>query len=671
MGRSLAIDDLYRFLSVSDPQLSPDGTRIAFVLGAPDREKDEEIGHIYVVAADGGEPVQLTRGECGDTSPRWSPDCGQIAFISSRGEKVVTPQVWLMALAGSEPRKLTSAQGGVLGLWWSPDGASIAFISKVEPERGEGEAAKAKPVVITRLLFKSDGAGLIAGKNAHLFVIPASGGDALQLTSGDISVATPAWALDGASIVFASAIHDDRDIDAASHLFSVPSGGGALKQLTRGEGRAHSPLVTSDGKVAFAGTRSVRDVQTTLFSIPITGGVPRELLPGFDRSVMVGAVAYPGARPQLARDGSIVFCARVGGCVHAFRVAAAGGKPVAIFAGPERVVGGMSVQGSSVVVVAGMPSDLGDLYMTDASGKSERRLTNVNRDVLAELDVTKPESRAYVAPDGTAVEAFVYGVRAENAPLLLDVHGGPHNAWGPALSSSYLYRQVLVAQGWCVVAPNVRGSDGYGRKFMEGVKGGWGVNDEMDFHSVVDGLVDAGVADPDRVAISGYSYGGYMSAWMAGRSRRFRAVVVGAAVTDLRSLYGRSDFGSIIGMAEVGAEPFEQPDLYAKLSPITYVANVSAPVLILHGEADDRCEIGQGEDFFAALRRRRQTVEMVRYPGSSHLFIAAGRPSHKYDYQTRIVDWVTRHSEANRKQLAGLTGSRSVRNRRKDGRKSR
>jgi dipeptidyl aminopeptidase/acylaminoacyl peptidase len=333
-----------------------------------------------------------------------------------------------------------------------------------------------------------------------------------------------------------------------------------------------------------------------------------------------------------------------------FRLRLGAGTPAEpLIAGPDRVVQGLSVApGGDVAAVIATADSPGDVYRTNVQTPGEpRRVTQLNSDLLDEIEVVRPVARTFRAPDGLEFEGYIWGgEQGARKPLLLNVHGGPHNAWTPALSAFELHHQELVTDGWCVLAINPRGSDGYGEAFMKAVVGGWGSHDEQDFTAAVDALVADGTADPERLAVTGYSYGGFMTTWLCGHTDRFRCGVAGGAVTNIASEYGTSDLGGHMADAEYGADPHADPELYRRLSPLTRVADIAAPLLILHGERDDRCDLGQAEELFTALRRLRREVQMVIYPGSSHLFVVNGRPSYQVDYQRRLLAWLRAHVPA-------------------------
>lgn len=431
MCRYLVPEDVYRFREVSDPQLSPDGSRVAFLTAQPDRERDRDVAHVWVVPADGSAgAVQWTFGEEGEKSPRWSPDGSRLAFLAVRGEPAM-PQVWILDGAGGEARRLTSLEHGVVDFVWSPDGARIACVAVTRPA-ADSAAEKAKPIVVRMLHHKADGQGLLGAARAHLFALDAgadAGGAPVQLTDGDFFVSAPAWSPDGGEIAFATAVHDGRDLDMASHLFAVPAGGGAPRQITSGPGTAGHPVWAGGDRIVFIGTEEARDLMVSLFAVPASGGEAAHLLDGFDRSVMPGGPGYPGAKPRLAPGGgSIVFCARVGGCVHVFELGLEhGATPQPRLGDDDIIVSGMTVAGpgTTIAAVVATSEHSGDVVVRDAEG-GVRRLTEVNRELLSEVAVTRPERKTFTAPDGTEVEAFLYRPPGQEGPLPLLMGGERH-----------------------------------------------------------------------------------------------------------------------------------------------------------------------------------------------------------------------------------------------------
>ncbi len=631
--RACTIDDLLGLESLSDPRCSPDSRRAAVVVTRADREQDRNVTTIDVVDLASGERTALTQGPA-DRSPRWSPDGRWLAFL--RGEDGPA-QVWLLPIAGGEPHRLTELPLGVTELSWSPDGTRLAVAA---PELPEG-AQPHDPVVVTRLVSKSDGSGRLGPMTVHAHLVDVESGGTTRLTEGDLVVRDLSWAPDGSRLALVTATHDRRDLDAVTHVFTVPAAGGALTQVTQWEGSATSPVWAPDGRSLVLVGRSEPLVSghSSLFRVDAAGGVPQRIAPDLDRNVMVGGPGYPGARPQPTADGGVRFCIRDEGAVHLVEVDATGS--VRTLVGGEVTVSGASAE--PLVVLLADACSTADLHVVEAGGP--RRITSTNAGFFAEVEIAVPQSRRFTAPDGVDVHGWVTGVRGDGPqPLLLDVHGGPHNAWGPSFDPVHAYSQVLATQGWAVLTLNIRGSDGYGEKHWTAARGAWGVADADDLLSAIDELVEEGVADPARLAVTGYSYGGYMTCWLTTRTDRFAAAVPGGVVVDLVSFSGTADVAGLLDPMEFGVTPSTGAELLREMSPLTRVMDVRTPTLILHGADDDRCPVGQAEQWFTALRTQECEVELALYPGGSHLFVLSGRPSHRADWNRRVVDWVTTHT---------------------------
>ncbi|WP_433360428.1 S9 family peptidase [Streptosporangium sp. CA-115845] len=625
----LSLSDLYHIAIPADPRLHPGASSVAYVVTTADRESDENRSELWL-AAPGVEPRRLTGGPR-DSSPRWSPDGSSLAFLRPVEGR---PQLHLLPMDGGEPRVLTTAALGAGPAVWSPDGTRIAYGAP------HGDLDRNAPVVADSLEYKADGAGLLRGLTTHLFVVDVATGETGQLTAGDFHAGEPSWSPDGRRLAFTASMEPDRDLVVSSEVYSVDASGGEPERLT-GPGVICTGVWWLGGRLLVAGYAGDPVGHVRLFELGTDGLV--EVKTGLDRNVMLGAPGYPGATPQLAGD-DLIFCARDGGFTHLYR--APGEKIV----GGDRVVSGVSAVGGRIAYVAATPDSAGEVYLADLTagragapsgdvpavpGVTAPETTRLSAYALPGVELFTPRSRTFTAPDGTPVEGFVLRdeTLTEPGPLLLDAHGGPHNTWAPVFDGVHLYHQVLAARGWTVLTLNPRGSDGYGEAFYTAALGAWGLADTGDFLSPIDQLVAEGVADPDRLAVTGYSYGGYISCWLPTQTGRFKAAIPGGCVSDLVSMAGTSDAGHLLKTYECRGD-------IAAQSPMSHVAQVTTPTLILHGENDDRCPVGQAEQWFAALRERNVPVRLVRYPGGSHLFILNGRPSHRVDYNERIVEWL-------------------------------
>ncbi|MEW6723963.1 MAG: S9 family peptidase [Bacillota bacterium] len=652
--RPMTIEDLYRVKWVSDPQLSPDGSQVAFVLRTVNPKTKQYESHIWMVPSGGGTPYQFTGGTGSDSAPRWSPDGRWLAFVSNRQEK---NQIWLIPSHGGEARQLTELKDGAGNPVWSPDSTRLAFTARVGANGQEDEKKdEIKPDVrvITRLHYKMNGTGFLDEKTAQIFVIPVDGGEPKQLTSGPYHHSSPAWAPDGQTIVFAANRQEDADYDPGADLWTVPAEGGELQQLTTVPRAAGSPAYSPDGRyIAFYGHDREYAGATLdrVWVVPSQGGEARVLTADFDRSVgnAVGGDMCPatGTLPIWSPDGRFIsFLATDGGRTGLFRVPAEGGQAEPVLGG-DRVILGISLNPSSgrAAFAATSPLEIGDLYLADLDTGAEHRLTRVNAELTDELLLSAPVPFTFSGALDEPVEGWVMPPAqrepGRRCPAILEIHGGPHVAYGYAFMHEF---QVLAGLGYAVVFSNPHGSQGYGQSFVAATRHDWGGKDYQDVMAAMEyAVAHFDFIDPERLGVTGGSYGGYLTNWIIGQTNRFRAAVTQRSTCNRYSQFGTSDVGYFNGDFEFDGHPWDNPQHYLERSPITYVKQVQTPLLIIHSENDLRCPIEQAEQFYTALKLLRKEVVMVRFAGENHELSRSGKPVNRVERLKQIIGWFEKH----------------------------
>ncbi|MET9230300.1 serine hydrolase [Lentzea sp. NPDC003310] len=612
------IEDLYGHALPEQPALSPDGAEIVYVLRTTNRDEDRDERALWRVS--NGATKRLTRGR-NDSSPAWSPDGATIAFLRAQDGPA---QVWLF---DGEPEQLTTLPLGAGAPVWNADGTRLAFSAPVDI------ADASAPIVTTRLDHKADGAGYLRSVRSHLHVLDLETREVRQLTSGDWHASTPAWSPDGTKLAFTAGRDQDADLTFRAPVHVVDVDGGEPKLVGLAEGQAATVAWTEDGLLV-TGRTTADAGHLSVLRLSLDGEV-RDLSAALDRNVMPGMAGYPGGLPVQSGD-TVYFCARDRGCTQLYAADVDG--PRLVLGGDSQVVSGLSVVGDKAAIVLSTPTSYGEVATVDLTSGETTVHTGHN-----EVEPFVREEREFTISDGTVVHGWLVRdpERTGPLPLLLDIHGGPHNAWNGTADPVHLYHQVLAQQGWAVLLLNPRGSDGYGEAFYRAALGAWGKADAKDFLEPLDQLVAEGLADADRLAVTGYSYGGYMTCYLTSRDSRFAAAVAGGVVSDLTSMAGTSDGGHYLTEQELGG----RGDHLAELSPLTRVDDVRTPTLVYQGASDDRCPAGQAEQWFTALRENDVPAKLVLYPDESHLFILGGKPSHRADFNQRVVDWVREHAE--------------------------
>jgi dipeptidyl aminopeptidase/acylaminoacyl peptidase len=637
-------DDVYELSWVADPRVAPDGRTVAFVVWRVDRDANDYCGAIWLAPVDGSSaPRPFTSGEKQDVAPRWSPDGSQLAFASNREGKA--KQLYAIPTAGGEPRRLTDLAEDVSEPVWAPDGTRLAFSARVRDEAYEEEDdRKRRPRRLTRLQYKLDSVGWTGDRRRHIFTVPTDGSaEPTQLTDGDFEDASPTWSPDANRIAFASGRHEDWDIEPYTDLFVVDADGGEPVRLTGLDASYEAPSWSPDGSLIacrfnVGGFDFPRHGQIAV--VDAASGERRILTASLD----LNCAPYPEIREPVWDGDSLLFVLEDAGDNHVYRVRADGSRAPEPVVGGDLCVTGFDSAGGTIVHSAITPAAPAEVYSGD------RRLTEVIRPFCEAREVAEPERFTAVSADGSEVEAWIMRPLGfepgRRYPVLLNVHGGPFGQYGSRFFDEF---QVYAAAGYAVVYSNPRGSSGYGEAWGRAIRGpvdegpGWGSVDYEDLMAVVDeALQRFEFCDPERLGVLGGSYGGYMTSWIVGHTDRFRAACSERAVNNFVLEAGASDIGFAF-KGYVGAYWFEAPDVFLRISPVTYAADITTPLLILHSEDDLRCPMGNAEDLFTILRLLKREVEFVRFPAESHELTRAGSPVHRVLRFETILDWFSRH----------------------------
>ena len=685
MSRSITIEDLYRIKFVSQPRMSPDGQRVAFVVTTIDERKHEYRSSIWVVSSIGGEARQFTTGTAKASNPRWSPDGRWLAFVTDRegepaaqtgndgkdekGEKEQKKhgkgksQIWLIPADGGEAHQLTFMQHGASSPVWSPDGKRLLFVAQVGPQDEETEDGKPLPKarVIDRLWYRLDGVGYIYERRSHLFLVDVTGGEPQQLTDGDWDDGDPTWSPDGSTIAFTSSREEDRWRIPAPDVYTLmlnDGKAGNLSRLTNGSLSCAVPSWSRDGKtIAFLAATKLRSANhIDLYTIPAgSNRAAATMLTGeFEGTSMDWTNSDMGddhLMPQpvwSADDKTLYVLASQRGAsrIYAIPASGTGAEPPTLTPGKVHVRDFNADSGADkLAMLIGNATHPSEVYVCSTTTAGElHRVTGFNDALFEELTLSWPEYMPYTGFEGWPMDAWILKPQnfdpAKKYPLIVEIHGGPNTQYGYGF---FHEMQLLAAAGYVVLYTNPRGSCGYGRDFALSVRGAWGEKDSLDIMAGVDHLLAQGYIDEQRVGVTGGSYGGFMTNWLIGHNDRFKAAVTQRSVVNLASDFGSSDFGWVFADDELDTTPWEHLDRYMQMSPIKYVKDMHTPLLILHSEQDLRCNIEQAEQLFAALKWLERDVQFVRFEGQSHGLSRGGHPKLRKQRLQLIVDWFDKY----------------------------
>ena len=702
MPKNASASDLASLRVPTEVRLSPDGRQACFVVKETAPNLAGYRTALWLVPTDGSAPPRrLTLGATRDATPRWSPDGKWLAFLSDRGvvlraggaardkddlKRASAPasgfkdlvgrdiprgasQVWLLPLAGGEAQPLTDLPQDVVGLAWSPDSTRLCLVSgatsakPAETSSEPGDPPRRDVRLIDELGYQLNGAGFIYEHPTKLWVVEVASADARRLTSGRSVDEQPAWSPDGKRIAYVSNRGSNPDLAWRTDLTIIDANGGKPVRVSAGAERVFThPAWSPDGRwIAVCGHRlefgnpTREDIHVFR---PRAQQMGRNLTGEADLFVdaaMNSDLSSPGpVGPLWAPDGeSILFNAPVDGSFELWRTRLEDSRVERLTSGKHMLVGpSIAAAGTGLVVAAirgtaTTPPDVvsfevPSLKKAEAKAvkpRSMRTLSDLMGKAWQGLALVEPQERRYQV-DGRQVQGWFYeaqGKRGTPAPLVAEIHGGPATLYGFSLMWEW---QVLVASGVSVFACNPRGSTGYGQDFAKANFRDWGDGPQADIEAGVDALVAEGKADPERLGVTGGSYGGYLTAWMVSHSDRYRAAVSCRGVYDLGAEMLSGDLGGpLFGHYELDAQPWEDPELYRRLSPLTYAAQIRTPLLIQHAEQDLRCPITQAEELFSVLRSLRRPVRLMRTPGESHELTRSGAPYRRIENIEHIRDW--------------------------------
>ncbi len=642
----LTIDDVMALKRVANPKISPDGQWVAYTVTTTDMEANKASTRLWIVSSDGSKTLPMTLKSDSVSNPHWSPDGTYLAFTASRGGDDAKSQVWTLNMMGGEAEQYTHVDQGVSDYRWAPDGQSMVLVIRdksprqlaEEKAKKTGEKLPPDPYVINRRQFKRDYVGYLDETRTHLYHYAKGDEAPRQLTFGPYDDSDPQWSPDGEKIAFVGNRTDDPDSNDNSDIWIVDLGASEadqrLRQFTKNVGPDRSPAWSQDGKTIAYVTVTRPDIIWYA-----TNHLAYRMVSGGEAVVMTTSLDRNVSNPVFAPDHETVY----------FELEDAGTNQLAKINMKSRQVERVFQQQASLqrldmnaagqmVALIDRPGQTANVSLINQDGV-ETRLTKINDDLLAGKKLASVEKLTFNSKDGTPVDGFLYlpagHQNGQMHPTILRLHGGPVSQFDYGFDA---YAQLYAAHGYAVLMPNPRGSSGYGQNFSVALWQKWGVRDFEDVMAGIDHLIEKGIADPDKLGVGGWSYGGMLTNYVITKSTRFKAAVSGASEVLYRANYGvdhyQRHWEAALGL------PWDTARAWEAISPFNDVAKVTTPTLVMGGQEDWNVPVMNSEQLYQALRRVGVETQLVVYPGEHHGF---RKPNFIKDRYERFLNWYDRY----------------------------